>query len=516
MANPGITGADKAQNSISERLKDVLANPAVEEKAAATTAAPTTTPASGTEEKTAQQFKYTDATTSFIGKINAARNHHNAAIDASPLGVAKKEFGNKTRIVGYCCRLPEKIDFKRVVTVNKEAGTDATYSFELNMSAPSKPDRVLVKYPLDMLAKIDNAASNITTKDITEMNALMDSEAAFAVQIFRVAKNDHSFYDWMSQHCYNGYINEAEEIFVPYTKINSKGEATVLDNYIGEAAYASTGEKPGLKMTCRIEAKKEAKVEIASKVTQIDITRKDASELKVAYSHTGRPRWCAPGNYITDKKFATIIGEAPTDPSRQVELSKCYFRRWYSESLSDGVRRSKDHVARNIAYQPTGNIKIEAISEDQFTATPFTDPSYWANVSVKHWYDTAVENGKTVRKTLTGADIKLVERFSKVNANTGKVTYSNRVYPLTADGVPESPYTWSDAVPAKVKAAMGAAADSFTYESYRKAMQKTASTPKASSRVTVDANFSGLTFDEIQKEYENALKSVSNATDMFR
>ena len=511
MANPGITGADKAQNNISDKLQEVLKNSAVEEKAA-DVAAPTTAPTTPASEPKKNAYKYTDATTSFIGKINAQRNAHNTSVETSPLGVAKKEFQNKTRIVGYCCRLDEKIDFKRTVTVNKEAGTDATFSFDLNMSAPSKPDRVIVKYPLDLLAKIDNLQSNITTKDVTEMSALMDSEAAFAIQIFRVNKTDHSFYDWVSQHCANNYINEAEEIFVPYTKINSKGEATVIENYIGEAAYATTGEKPGIRTSCKIEAKSSAKTEVNSALTTIDITKPDAAELKVTYTHTGRPRWVAPGNYITDKKFGTVVGEAPSDPSRQIELSKCYFRRWFSESLSDGVRRSKDHIAKNIQYQLTGAIKVEAISEDQFTATPFTDASFWANASVKHWYDTATENGKTVRKTLTGADIKLVERYSKTNANTGKVTYANRVFPITADGVPESAYTWSEAVPAKVKAAMGVAADSLTFDMYKKSMQRVASMPKASSRVSIDANFSGYTFEEIQKIYEENLKSTGATT----
>lgn len=507
MANPGINGADKATNAINDRLTGILNEAATEQPAAEAVkdaATAPTTPA--TDEK--NKYEYTDATSNLIGKINSQRIQNNAAIESSPLGVAMKEFGNKTRIVGYCCRLPEKIDFKRTVTVNKEAGTDATYSFGLNMTPPSKPDRVIVKYPLDLYAKIDNEKSNITTKDVTEMNALMDSEAAFAVKIFRVGKTDHTLFNWVNSHCINPFINEAEEIFVPYTRINSKGEAETRENYIGEAAYASTGEKPGLKITCTIASNKNAKKDVGGNVTKIDITKQDSSELKVTFSHTGRPRWCAPGNFIVDKKFATIPGEAPADTTRQIEMSKCYFRRWFSESLADGVKRSKNHIEAGIQYQATGSIKVNAVSEDQFTATPFTDSSFWATASVQHWYDTAQENGKIVRKTLTGADLKLVERISKTNANTGKTTYSNRTFPLTADGVPESAYTWSEAVPEKVKAAIGSAMESFTFDVYKKSMQKVASAPKASSRVSIDAGYLGLTFEEIQQRYQDALSSA--------
>ena len=207
----------------------------------------------------------------------------------------------------------------------------------------------------------------------------------------------------------------------------------------------------------------------------------------------------APGNYIVDKKFATIPGSVPTETSQQVEMSKCYFRRWFSESLADGEKRSTDHINKGIKYQPQGQIKVNAVSEDQFTATPFTDASYWANASVQHWYDVAIENGKPVRRTLTGSEIQIVERFSKVNQNTGKITYANKTLPLTADGVADSAYTWSTAIPNNVKAAMGTAAESLTFELYKKSMHKVGTVKKASARCSVDFNLTGQNFEQLQK-----------------
>lgn len=496
MANP-IGGQNKA--NMNDEIAKILETPATETPAveAAKEVAGATAPTTpATEEK--QQYEYTDATTALIGKIDSARINNNANIESTALGLAMKEFGKASRIVGYCCRTDAKIDFKRIVTKPKTEGADATYVYNLAMTGPSKPDRVIVKFPLDLYTTIENRKGEITTKDVKEMGALMDSESAFALKIFRVGKNDHTLFDWVNTHFIEPYINEAEEIFVPYTKINSKGEAEVRENYIGEAAYATTGEKPGLRMSCRFESNTSAQ-KVLGNVTRIDVLKEGAAELKVKLTHTGRPKWVAPGNYIVDKKFATIPGAVPTETSQQIEMSKCYFRRWFSESLADGEKRSTDHINKGIKYQAQGQIKVNAVSEDQFTATPFTDASYWANASVQHWYDVTVENGKPVRRTLTGSEIQLVERFSKVNQNTGKITYANKTLPLTADGVADSAYTWSTAIPDNVKAAMGTAADSLTFELYKKSMHKVGTVKKASARCSVDFNLTGQNFEQLQK-----------------
>lgn len=537
MANPGIVGANKAENkitpqapeSMNDAINDILNGAATENTSAEAAApgaeqshAPTTPAGDAKSDKT--KYEWTDSTTSLIGRINAQRTQNNNAIETSSLGLAMKKFHEQTRIVGYCCRLDSKIDFKRVVTkASDDKTSDRKYEFVLTMTPPSKPDRVIVKFPLDLISQIDTQKSNLTTAMIKEAqdSASAGSEDAYMIKIFPVNKNSHELFDWINSHCSQPYLTEDQALFVPYTKFNSKGEAETRETYQGHSAYASTGDKPGLKVSCVIASKPTAKIQAAGNTTKIDLTREDASELKVTFTHTGRPRWVAPGNYIVDKRFGVIPGAAPTESGQQIALSKLYFRRWFnpdgSETMSQKLKEDKVKFtqAGEITVQNTGN-------ENEFIASVFTDASWWAKARVEHWYDTVTVNGETKKKVLQGSEIQLVERVEKEKSANAKskssgwsTTISNRVFPLTADGVAGSEYTWSMAVPDRIKSALGTAAGQLTHELYRKAMSKTSTTSKPSSRVSIDAGYRGLTFAEIEEKYHEVIRSASSATNKF-
>lgn len=520
MGNPAINGANKAQNSIEEQLKARMSGSATEANTAAPAApsvdasaapkADAKTNASGDGKKT-PKYKFTDATSHLLGEISNTVTHHLQTIESSPLGRAMSEFGKKVRIVGYGCRNDARIDFKRVVSKPENENADRKFHFTLAMTPPSKPDRVIVKYPLDLAAKIDNLSSNITTKDVEEMKNLATNESAYNVQIFRIGKTDHTFFDWISQHCKENYINEAEEIFTPVTLIRGTGDKMKIDareNYVGEAAYARTGGLPGVIASLDIVSNDKAKVKVSGREeTLIDITKDEGATLKVTYVNTGRPRWVAPGNYIVDKKYGTIPAVASQDPNEQVNLSLSYFGRWYDAKFEPSYKQElKD---KGIKYHLDGAVKIEGKQAIDFKASPFTDASYFNNAAVEHWFDVVQENGRTVRRTLRGSEIMLVERHNKPNKdNTGKIYYTT-THPLTADGAPDSQYTWSEAVSDNIKKALGAAAELFTFELYKKSMIKPAGGNKASSRLTRNVNMPGQSFADIQQMFAKAKNALS-------
>lgn len=516
MANPAINGANKAQNSIEEQLKARMSQNATEANTAATATPNTAAPAApksdtSDDAKKSTKYKFTDATSHLLGEVSNTVSRHIQTIESSPLGRAMDEFGKKVRIVGYCCRNDARIDFKRVVSKPENENADRKFHYTLVQTAPSKPDRVIVKYPLDLAAKIDSLSSNITTKDVEELKELASNESAYNVQIFRVSKTDHSLFDWISSHCLNPYINEAEEIFTPVTLIRGTGDKTKIDareNYMGEAAYARTGGKPGVIASLDIVSNDKAKIKVAGREeTLIDITKDEGAVLKVTYINTGRPRWVAPGNYIVDKKYGTIPAAAVSDPTEQVNLSLSYFGRWYDANFEPSYKQElKD---KGIKYHQEGAIKVEGKQAIDFKASPFTDASYFNNVTVEHWFDVVQENGRTVRRTLKGAEIALVERHNKPNKdNSGKIYYTT-THPLTADSTPDSQYTWSEAVSDNIKKALGAAADLFTFELYKKSMVKPSGTSKASSRLTRNVNMPGQSFVEIQQMFANAKNALS-------
>lgn len=417
------------------------------------------------------------------------------------------EIASQVRIVGYCSGYNEKLDFKKTTTrPTDNTSGDAMVAFGLNMYRPRKPDRVIVRYPIDLVTQIQRSASSgLTSSDIKDASALATGEDGFNVKILKFSKKEHELYDWMQKFVGRMFIKEAEEIFDPFYKFSAKGDVKALTSYTGLPEYAATGGSPGLLIKIGVSATKKAKTDKGDAFT-IDMTAPDARELTVSYTNTGRSTWTTPSNTIYDKIFATIEGTAYPDQANEMTLA--YFKRFYDDNFAL-VQREQDK-AKNITMVPSGDIatKITGTSSETFVSHVFTDASFWENASVEHWYDVEKDGSGYHKRVIRGKDLRLVKRVAKQSKTSGKTTYSNAVIKLTET---DGDYSWDKAVTPKIQAALHGA--KLTFEMYMEAAAKSAKSgdTKPKSRTFVAVEVPGMTYAEL----EQMMNAAFSANDTF-
>jgi hypothetical protein len=518
-------------------LGDILSEAEEENQSATPTPAPevTSTPAptgDGKPSEPKKTYKYTAATTAGLGLISSHKTEHESVIKDTAAGKARAEFKNKVKIVGYLCKADEKIDFKRN-TVRKDGSSAAFISYELKMYAPSKPDRIVVKYPIDLFSKITSYGENLTTSDYKGLNT---TESAYALKILSVASSKNELYDWVAKNTVTPYyIQEDEKLFIPYTHLK-KSTVSGVDTYVptvynswtvtssgSSNPYLATGGHPGITISVKLNSKKEShSINALTGETTVDLLSSASRDLKVTYKNTCRPRWIgvtADGqkNYICDKSFETIAPAVPETEDERIRLSKAYFRRYFDDNVTE-YYRSKKAKEENIVYTPAegSTIEIQHTSEDSFTATPFTDVNYWKNASVDHWYlvDTTTPNAHKLK--VTGDKIRLIKREAKASSlNTAtsatkseRLKYANVIRPLTKD-------EWETTMPVKIKDAIGKELlGDFTYETYTASLANTATISKPKSKISLAVDITNMTFAEIAALVDRDLST--GGTDNFQ
>lgn len=486
-----------AGNNLQEELSAILDGNAVVEEPAPAPAAKQTeeftnpTPTTSTGSTNKKSGVFTPQTHAGIGKFRQLTQERNAAIDEITRR-AYDEVASQVRIVGYCSGYDSKIDFKKTTT-RTEGNGDATVSFALNMYRPRKPDRVIVRYPIDLVAQIQRSKNNgLSSSDIKDATALAGGENGSAVKILKFSKKEHELYDWIQKFMGRMYIQEAEEIFEPAYRFKNKGQTCEeYSSYTGYPAYAATGGTPGLLVKVGVTATKVAKTDKGNEFT-IDMTAPEARELTVSYSNTGRPTWITPHNTIYDKKFATI--EGGPHPENANEMSLAYFKRFYDDTFN--LAQSNADKAKNIAMTPAGEIAngITGNTRETFVSTVFTDGSFWTNATVEDWYEVVKDGTGYHKKVLSGNQLRIVKRIGKTSKDGSKVTYSNVTIPLTETG---GEYSWEDAVTPQIEKALHGA--KLTFDMYMAAATKSArtNTDKAKSRTFIPVEVPGLTIDEL-------------------
>lgn len=484
------------------------------------------------------KVNWTGATGVVVNTLITEQQNAMAQASGDALSVAKRKFGESTRIVAYITKTDAKIDFKKILSP-KPQGNDTVreYSFALDYYAPAKPDRVVVKYPLNLYSEIKNAVNKGQTLHTTEIANATNADTngdhtTNGVVILSIKKTNHDLYNWIGSYCPGQYIQEAEEIFEPYTKTDKSGIGKTFSNYDDASNYSLTGGRPGVFADINFKNKgksaKNAGVDI-----KLDILSKDNHELKVTYKNTGRQRFITPHNYIADKYWDTIDGKPAPDNATAVKLSLAYFSRFFENYTTLKVPKPKegsDDTEYTYIPSPNSPIKISGSTADTFLADCFAPGStFWNNLDIRHWYETATEtitseaNGATTQSTivtrrkLRPEEIKLIKREESVSkTDPSKVTYKNVFFPIQDNTAVGNKYAWSNVIPDAVKKALGTAVNEFTFDMYlaKRDQKDQSSSKKASGNININMFMPGKTFDEIKAIVEKTLASAGGSVNL--
>jgi len=495
-----------AENNITPDLNAALEgvlNESAAEPAKETDSFVDTTPAT---KKETPKGTYSANTSVAISRLGKAASERKAAL--SPiLNTAFAKAAKETQIVAYAATYNEKVDFKKVRDTADKDKVDQKVSINLAMYKPKKPDRVIVRYPVDIISQIIESKNNTGSLDTSSVNNAMkqtSAEGAYAVKILKFSKKEHELYDWVNQNLGSDYIQEASEIFEPYYKFNSKGEADVRTSYHGHASYAQTGGTPGILIRAGVQSTKSSKKAGAtSNQFVVDLTNSDDRELVVTYTNPGRPSWNTPNNTIYDRKYKTVAAGSFADVH---EASKAYFLRFIDTDTFE-LKRTKDDVDKKRELVKTGPVAESITGNDleTFNVGILSDSEWWNKQSVEDWY--AVENigGKATKKQLKGSEIRLVERVGKTSKDGTKTTYSAAFDTLVETSDNADDYTWDKAVTPQIKQALKGA--ELTYAAYMAAAAKSASkkaSDKAKSRTFIPINLPGASFEQLRELVNDA------------
>lgn len=430
-----------------------------------------------------------------VGKINKEKG--------TGIGLAKSKMQQYAFIAGYITKSDSRVTFKRVTKTDSNA-RKAEVSYELKMLAPQKPDRVIVKYPMDLGQMIsENSEDKINPNEIAKYTVSADT--AYNVVILHTNKGNPEYWEWLSKYTSSPfYLRENANISIPYTKIKKNSSGQVSSEVIA----------PDPKMGVQLIAQAAGVLKNNSTTGNnnlekiISYNSEEDAEIKIIYKNTCRPNWIGIDeqgnkNYIADKTFETIPVSA-VKAEDAVALSRMYFRQYFDEANISQLYISKSQKEEGISLSEMPNqvIKIQHTSEDSFTATPFTDTSYWNNASVNHWYLTEVVNGVTVRKPIKGSDIQLVKRVEKT---TQSATPKNRSMYMDAVKTIKAS-DWETSVPTLIQKALGEGwQNTFTYEIYQQSIATKTPGKKVKSRPMVILDTPNATYSEIIASFKKTL-----------
>lgn len=513
MPKPPIntTGAENnITPDMNAELESIINDTPAVQTAESTNTAATDTAKTESADSAKIKREYTSQSLATIGKINQRQRQNNDKYNGTAMQAAMQQFRKSIRICGYITPSDAKIDFKKTIIAPSDtaaSGGVAKAVFGLAQYAPTKPNRVILKYPMDTYSKLKAGRDTITTQDMAELKKLESSESAYGVQIFRVDKNDMSLYNFVNTTCDKPVIIEDESIFTEFVSISPSGKVTRKNSYRNSEFYKETDGVPGLSIDTIVKAKDKGST-VGNK-TLINIVGAEASELVIRYKHSGRPRWVAPGNYIAEKRWVTDIGHAVEDTAEQNALSLAYFKRYFEADMKT-PKLSKTQLEKGWTAVTSGNITFSGETEESFIASCFADPKFWAEASVQHWYDVVTVNGNTEKRVLRGNELAIVKRVAKVSSK-GVTSYVNS-YITLQDVNGAGGYTF-DMIPTPIKNALGSALSDFTFDKYQASCAKTSSTGSKTS-ATIHLNFQGLTFEQVREIYEDVLLN-GGSTDKF-
>lgn len=438
-----------------------------------------------------------------LGKINKEKG--------TGIGVAKIKMQQFAFIAGYITKSDSRITFKKVTKTRADANNTAKkadVSYELKMVAPQKPDRVIVKYPMDLGQMIsENSEDKINPNEIAKYT--VSGDTAYNIEILHASKGNPEYFEWLSKYVpFPFFLRENANISIPYTKIKKNASGQVTSEVI------NPDPKVGVQLSAQIAGvlKNNSATGSSNIERVINYNGENDMDLKLVYKNSCRPNWIGIDengnkNYIADKTFETIPVSA-VKAEDAVELSRMYFRQYFDEDNISQLYRSKDQQDKGIALfeLPNQAIKIQHTSEDSFTATPFTDTSYWNNVSVSHWYLTEVVNGVTVRKPIKGSEIQLVKRVEKTTQNS---TPKNRSAYMDAVRTIKST-DWETSVPTLIQKALGEGwQNTFTYEMYQNSITTKTQGKKVKSKPMVILDTPNARYEDIIATFKKTLSGNS-------
>ena len=434
-----------------------------------------------------------------LGRINKEKG--------TGIGVAKTKMQQFAFIAGYITKSDSRVTFKRVTKTDSQA-RKADVSYELKMLAPQKPDRVIVKYPMDLGQMIsENSEDKINPNEIAKYT--VSGDTAYNVEILHASRGNPEYFEWLSKYVPQPFfLRENANISIPFTKIkkNSSGQVT--------SEVINPDPKVGVQLSAQMVGvlKNNSSAGTSNFEKVINYNGDDDMDLKLIYKNSCRPNWigideAGNKNYIADKTFETIPVSA-VKAEDAVELSKMYFRQYFDENNISQLYLSKAQKTKGIVLSelPNQAIKFQHNAEDSFTATPFTDASYWNNVSVSHWYLTEVVNGVTVRKPIKGSEIKLVKRVEKTTQSA-----TPKKHNMYMDAVKTiKPTDWETSVPTLIQKALGEGwQNTFTYELYQNSITTKTVSKKVKAKPMVILDTPNAKYEDIIAAFKKTLSGNS-------
>lgn len=386
----------------------------------------------------------------------------------SPRAQARAIMLKASRVCGYTVHNDAKIDF----ATSKVKDTQFV-DLVLKQSAPSAVNGFVVTYPQAPKAFIADDRSASVNGDLQkDVESLVNSQGATVVEI--ITKENMS--NFMAN--YTGdYITESQDIFVPFIKKTRNG-VVVYSDYENPELYVKTGGKVGIRRYAQISGLSEEKFVVRT-------------------SHSMRPRYIAPGNYIPERRFDTFcpVGRSYT-AEEAVELNKLYFGKFFVVPKKNGQVGTKKYESFS-----TTSRKLLKYIDNLPTSEFFGDNAQatWADVKVPHWYNKNADGSPVM---LTGKDILLVAKeFKKKADNTISERASLISRSLSAENAADTgAYKWNPEHPV-VKATGGL----LTYETYLKFADKRKSSAKTTAKSVQIGDIAGLTDEAIRDIFKSSL-----------
>lgn len=187
--------------------------------------------------------------------------------DTANLTEAEKELRHQlfksAYICGYISKQNERVDFYKYVTPNQPSDKKTNIEVEIGvkMFAPSKPDRVIVKYDTNAYdAAIRGRATSDVVKNALAANGV--AELGTTVAVLKCTRSNPELATFISHTLYSEFINEAPEIWEPYTKLkrstktvdgkkHTETSGVVFANYEDSTKFSETGGKPGISVKAK-------------------------------------------------------------------------------------------------------------------------------------------------------------------------------------------------------------------------------------------------------------------------
>lgn len=374
-----------------------------------------------TEKK--ESAKLTETSKRILGqidvKLNALANKTKQATNRTSI---INENSRSARILGYIVKTDERTDF--VKRTHKMENNDVTYGFGIKNYGPSPVVGVIIGAKTDILNQLGKSSEDIFQLTASDVDAAKNS-SAYTISIISKAQNE--LWDWIVKNT-AGYINESQDLFVPYKKYTKNmKDGTVKPTNVDAWDASDSVDPTALK---KRYLKTDGKAGISAELKQRGKSGSKTSDNLITYNstqdvvlqpylvNTARPKLgLAPGNYIATSKFETIAVKDLNiaDESTAQDYTSRYFDRWLHAKKNPvspaSITKDRDKTTVNLITTGTSTAIADCFA-------PSTYADFWNTVSVDHWYDVddAVKGPKEIK------DIHLVNRVSVTVTGTDNTT----------------------------------------------------------------------------------------------